>query len=62
MIKTYLTIGIALSTFVMFIGCDHSKSVKRISMIDVVAGIVVYVHSVIFWPWYLYCGWKRAKK
>lgn len=58
MIKTYLTIGVVLSSIVA-LSDERLWTVAKVTAVDVIAAIVVYAHSVIFWPWYLYCGWKR---
>lgn len=62
MIKTYLTIGVALTTIVTILGCDGFKTDRKFDPIDLIAFVVVYISSVIFWPWYMYSGWKKAKK
>lgn len=62
MIKTYLTIGVALTTIVTILGYDGCKKDRKFDAIDLIACTIVYISSVVFWPWYMYCGWKKAKK
>lgn len=50
MIKTYLTIGVALTTIVTILGYDGCKKDRKFDVIDLIACTIVYISSVVFWP------------